>query len=89
MTENDLTNAGLAPSKPFETKELTGVIWMDIQKKTGPDGEYEVRSGSCKINGTEFWINAYEKTTKTGKVILSLTFKAKQLKDENGQVIPF
>ena len=57
MTENDLTNAGLTQNKPYETKDLTGTIFMDVQKKQGTDGEYEVRSGTCKINGTEFYIN--------------------------------
>lgn len=78
MTENDLTQAGLTPNKPYEMKDGTGTIFMDIQKKQGTDGEYEVRSGACKLNGTEYYVNAYEKTTKTGKVILSLTFKPKQ-----------
>ncbi len=89
MTESDLTQAGLTQNKPYEVKDFTGTIFMDVQKKQGTDGEYEVRSGTCKIEGKEYYVNAYEKTTKTGKVILSLTFKAKQLKDENGQVIPF
>lgn len=89
MTESELTQAGLTQNKPYEVKDFTGTIFMDVQKKQGTDGEYEVRSGTCKIEGKEYYVNAYEKTTKTGKVILSLTFKAKQLKDENGQVIPF
>lgn len=62
----------------FEVKDLTGTIFMDAQLKDGKDGPYEVRSGSCKVNGVEYWINAYAKTTKTGKEILSLTFKPKQ-----------
>jgi len=78
MTENDLTQAGLTQNKPFEMKDGTGTIFMDIQKKQGTDGEYEVRSGTCKIDGKEFYINAYDRMTKTGKQILSLTFKPKQ-----------
>lgn len=85
MTENEVTQAGM--SKPFEVKDSTGTIFMEIQKKLGTDGEYEVRSGSCKIDGKEYYINAYEKTTKTGKQILSLTFKVKQ--DVKKDSIPF
>lgn len=91
MTENDLTNAGLTQNKPFEMKDGTGTIFMDIQKKQGTDGEYEVRSGTCKIEGKEYYVNAYEKTTKTGKQILSLTFKPKSAptQDVKKDSIPF
>lgn len=89
MTENEVTQAGL--SKPFEVRDNTGTIFMEIQKKQGTDGEYEVRSGTCKIEGKEYYINAYEKTTKTGKQILSLTFKPKTAptQDVKKDSIPF
>jgi 3-deoxy-D-arabino-heptulosonate 7-phosphate (DAHP) synthase len=89
MTENEVTQAGL--SKPFEVRDNTGTIFMEIQKKQGTDGEYEVRSGTCKIEGKEYYINAYEKTTKTGKQILSLTFKPKSAptQDVKKDSIPF
>ena len=72
--------SGLA-IKPYEVKDMTGTIFLDIQKKQGTDGEYEVRSGTCKIEGKEYYINAYDRTTKSGKQILSLSFKPKVKKD--------
>jgi len=64
----------------YELKDNTGSIWLDVQTKQGQNGEdYTVRSGSCKINGVEYWINAYERETKTGKKLLSCTFKSKNL----------
>lgn len=53
---------------------------MEAQQKDGKDGPYEVRTGSGLIFGKEVWINAYEKTTKTGKTLLSIVFKEKQQK---------
>ena len=90
MTENQLNQAGLTQNKPFETKELTGSLFTGkIQTKMGTNGEYQVISGNMKVNNVEYYINAYPKKTKSGEDMLSVTFKAKQLKDENGQVIAF
>lgn len=71
----------------FEIKDMTGTIWMDLQKKVGSDREgnpteYEVYTGSAKVLGGEFSINAYPKTTKNGKNILSLSFRVKQAKTD-------
>lgn len=63
--------------KKFEVKDNTGTIWLEVQKKDGNQGPYEVRTGDGKIFGKDVWINAYEKETKTGKKLLSLTFKEK------------
>lgn len=65
---------------PFEVKENTGTIWMEVQTRPGTQGDYQVRNGTMKIAGKEYFINAYEKVTQTGKTILSLTFKEKQTK---------
>lgn len=65
-------------NQKYEQKDLTGTIWMEVQQKEGKEGPYEVRTGSCKILGIEYWINAYAKTTQSGKELLSLSFKPKQ-----------
>lgn len=68
--------------KAFETKDMTGTLWMDVQEKEGKDGKYYVRTGSCRINGIDMWMNAYEKETKTGKKLLSITFKSKNIQSD-------
>lgn len=90
----------LTPSKPihmeqttpYEVKDFTGTIWLEVQTKEGTNGTYEVMSGSCKIFGKDMYINAYPKETKGGKKILSITFKEKPVKTETSKdtdQIPF
>lgn len=69
-------------NQKFEVKDNTGTIWMDVQEKDGKDGKYYVRTGSAKVNGIDMWVNAYEKETKTGKKLLSLTFKSKNIQSD-------
>lgn len=66
----------------YEQKPNTGTIWMDLQTKTGVNGDYEVYSGSALVGGKDFYINGYPKTLPSGKQILSLTFKPKAPKAE-------
>lgn len=61
----------------YEEKDMTGTVWMEVVTKEGKEGPYQVRTGSAKVMGRDFWVNAYERTTKTGKTLLSLTFKPK------------
>lgn len=68
-------------TQKYEVRDMTGTLWMDVQTKDGKDGPYEVRTGSVKIFGKELWINAYEKTTSSGKKLLSLSFKLKNPKE--------
>ena len=65
---------------PFEQKDNTGTLFMDVQEKDGIKGKYLVRTGSIRVAGKDYWLNAYDKQTKTGKALLSLTVKEKQAK---------
>jgi hypothetical protein len=66
----------------YEQKDMTGTIWMDLKTKDGINGQYEVYTGDALIGGKEMYVNAYPRTTKTGKQLLSLTFKPKLPKAE-------
>jgi hypothetical protein len=61
----------------YEQKPNTGTIWMDLQTKDGINGPYEVYTGDALIGGQAMYVNAYPRVTKTGKHLLSLTFKPK------------
>lgn len=65
----------------YEQKPNTGTIWMDLQTKDGINGPYEVYTGDALIGGQAMYVNAYPRVTKTGKQLLSLTFKPKVPKD--------
>jgi hypothetical protein len=58
----------------YETKDMTGSIFANEKKAkdTHPD-----RTGSCVIDGTEYWVSGWLKKTKDGKPFLSLSFKPK------------
>jgi len=63
---------------------MTGTLWMELQTKTGMNGEYQAYTGSVKIFGKEMYINAYPKTLPSGKNLLSLSFREKQPKPPSG-----
>jgi hypothetical protein len=52
-----------------------GVLFNEIDKKTGDnDRDY---GGSININGEEFWLSAWIKTSKKGMKFMSLSVKPK------------
>jgi hypothetical protein len=79
----------------FEQKDNSGSVWVNDRKDqdTHPD-----RTGSARIDGTDYWVNGWLRKTKDGKPYLSLSFKAKQDKpvaskkpraDDLNDAIPF
>lgn len=55
----------------------TGSIFTNDRKEkdTHPDS-----TGSANIDGKEYWINAWRKTSQNGKKFLSLSFRPKEEK---------
>src|SRR5262249_8953277 len=83
----------------YELKDLTGSLWPN-EDKAGDN--YPSYRGSAKIGGIDHWVSLWKKTSKTGKVYLSLSFKPKvekpqvgpggarpSLRDELDDAIPF
>lgn len=63
----------------FVPKPNTGTIWLEVQKKEGTQGPYEVRTGSLNVSEPgDYYVNAYYKQLAGGKEILSLTLKKKE-----------
>jgi len=59
----------------YEQKDMSGSVFKNkkMDRDTSPN-----LSGSCKIDGKEYWVNAWTKTDKNGDKWLSLAFKEKQ-----------
>ena len=67
----------------FEQKPNSGSIFNNERKEqeSHPD-----RTGSCNIDGRDYWVNGWLKKTKDGKPYLSLSFKPKdQQRAQQGQ----
>lgn len=61
-------------SKQYDN-ELKGVLFVNDKKVKDTDPNY---NGSATIDGVEYWMSGWKKTSKEGKSFLSLSF---QLKD--------
>ena len=62
---------------PYEMKELSGSLFKNQKKEkdTHPNA-----TGSCLIDGVEYWISAWVKEDKNGNKWQSLAFKRKEEK---------
>jgi hypothetical protein len=59
----------------FETKELQGALFKSKSKTADTHSDY---NGNCKINGVEYWVNAWINKPKAGgETYMSLRFKEK------------
>jgi hypothetical protein len=67
----------------YETKELTGTLFDNNRKEkdTHPN-----KTGSCKIDGKEYWISAWIKYDDAGRERFSLAFKLKEEKADKPRV---
>lgn len=65
----------------FEQKPNSGSIFNNERKEqdSHPD-----RTGSCNIDGRDYWVNGWLKKTKDGKPYLSLSFKLKEARGQGG-----
>jgi len=59
----------------FEQKDNSGAVFVNDRKDqdTHPD-----RTGTAKIDGTDYWVNGWLRKTKDGKPYLALSFRSKQ-----------
>ena len=58
----------------YEQKDMSGSLLPNENKQGDNDPAYR---GSAKIDGVEHWVSMWKKTSKNGKVYLSLRFKPK------------
>jgi len=59
----------------FEQNEMSGSLFLNKRKTRDnhPD-----RTGTCKINGVEYWVSGWIKKTKANDPWLSLAFTVKE-----------
>ena len=55
--------------------DMSGVLFKNKELKSERSPLY---SGSCEIEGVEYWISSWVKTSKTGSKFMSLAFTAKE-----------
>ncbi len=58
----------------YEVKDLTGSLFQNTEKRSENFPDY---SGSMRIDGADWWISGWKKTSRDGKTFLSLAFKRK------------
>jgi uncharacterized protein (DUF736 family) len=58
----------------YEQKDNTGSLFVNVEKRSENFPDY---SGSVRIEGADWWISGWKKTSKDGKTFLSLSVKRK------------
>lgn len=61
----------------YEMKELTGSLFKNERKTSDTHSN---ATGSCLIDGVEYWVNAWTKKDKNGNPWQSLAFRRKEEK---------
>jgi uncharacterized protein (DUF736 family) len=56
---------------------LRGALFKNDDKESDKHPDYK---GSCEIDGRQYWLSAWIKTSKAGKKYMSLSFKARDQK---------
>jgi hypothetical protein len=65
-----------------------GALFRNDDKDPNDDRDRDY-SGSINVEGTEYWLSGYVRTSKNGKKYLSLSVKPKQDKPATNDPIPF
>lgn len=63
----------------FEHKELSGTLFINSYKTKDNQPDY---TGSCKIESVDYKISGWKKSTNSGKVMLSLSFKVDEPQED-------
>jgi hypothetical protein len=62
-----------------------GVLFKNKQKKTDNHPDYQ---GSINVDGKDYWLSSWLKTSKAGEKFMSLSVKPKEPQGEESQVPP-
>lgn len=68
----------------YERRELSGILFKNTDKE--PDNPAHEKwadyKGDAKIDGVDYWMNAWIKTAKNGSKFMGLNFKPKEAKPQ-------
>lgn len=64
----------------YSPRDNSGSLFENHEKKTDKHPDYK---GSVRVNGVDFWVSAWDKTSKTGKQFISLSVTPKQPASED------
>jgi uncharacterized protein (DUF736 family) len=67
----------------YEQRDGQGALFKNDEKHGERDPDYR---GNIKINGQEYWLSAWLKTSKEGKKFMSLSAQPKMARDTPGAV---
>jgi uncharacterized protein (DUF736 family) len=59
--------------------ELRGSLFKNDRKEKDTHPDY---TGSCQIDNTEYYVNAWVKTSKSGQKYFSMSYKAKDVQPQ-------
>lgn len=59
----------------YEQRNLQGSLFKNTDKEKDTHPDYK---GSCQINGTDYWMDAWIKKSEGGRTWMSFSFKAKE-----------
>ena len=65
-------------------RDLTGSLFKNQKKATE---HHPGATGSCLIDGKEYWVSAWTKQDKNGAPWQSLAFKLKEAKEEKNDAV--
>lgn len=58
----------------YEQRDMSGSVFVNDRKENDKQPD---RTGSCMIDGVEYWVNGWMKKDKNGRPWMSLAFKRK------------
>lgn len=61
----------------YEQRDLTGSLFKNEKKESDKHPDYK---GTALIDGAEYWMDAWLKTSESGRKWMSFSFKAKKEK---------
>jgi hypothetical protein len=70
----------------MEKKNNSGVLKLNQNRKTDTHPHFK---GGATVDGIEYWVSAWKRTSKDGDLEFSLSFQAKQESGGSGNVPGF
>jgi uncharacterized protein (DUF736 family) len=67
--------------RQYETKDGEGALFKNDRKESEQHPDY---NGNLRLNGQDYWVSAWIKSSKAGKKYMSLSLRPKQVQEHRG-----